>query len=154
MPRLPEKMFLRCGISQTPAIQNNRKAKEENAMDIRERLQGLKQDFSVCKIEDVSQADFTREYVFLAKTADEISLVCETAYVPAGAIAAEHGWKALKICGVLDFSMVGVIARISGILAEAGVSIFVVSTYNTDYILIKAKDYERGLRALDNNQRL
>jgi len=86
--------------------------------------------------------------VFLAKTDDELSLVCESACAPADALAAEPGWKALKISGVLDFGLVGIIAQIASILAAAEISVFVVSTYNTDYILIKSENFDRGVQTL------
>jgi len=111
-------------------------------------LQKLDYNFTVCKIETIGQVDFSREFVFLSKTSDEVSLVCETDYAPPHVIASEPGWKALKVSGVLDFGMIGVIAKISNILAEAAISIFVVSTYNTDYILLKAEQLDRGIQAL------
>ena len=114
-------------------------------------LQKLSCEFSVCKIEHIGQADFTREFVFLSKTSDELSLVCETSHVPHDAIVSEHGWKALKVSGVLDFGMIGVIAKIANILAEAEISIFVVSTYNTDYILLKIENFDRGIQILVRN---
>jgi len=114
-------------------------------------LQRLEYDFTVCKIEHTEQVDFTREFVFLSKTPDELSLVCETAYTPPDTIASEPGWRAMKISGVLDFGMIGVIARISNILAEAGISIFVVSTYNTDYVFLKTETYESGIQVLVSN---
>jgi len=114
-------------------------------------IQRLKYDFTVCKIDSVERADFARDFVFLAKTDDEISLVCESSSVPSNAIAAEAGWKALKISGILDFGMIGVIARIANILAQAGISVFVVSTYNTDYIFIKAINFDKGVQTLVGN---
>ena len=78
-------------------------------------------------------------------------MVCETRAIPANAIAAEAGWNAFRIKGTLDFGMVGVIAKISEILAYAGVSLFVVSTYNTDYVFIKSYDYERSIALLRKN---
>jgi len=114
-------------------------------------LQRLGLDFSVCKIDSIEQVDFTREFVFLSKTDDEISLVIESAYTPPDAIAIEAGWSALKISGVLDFDMIGVIAKISEILAAANIGIFVVSTYNTDYIFFKTECFERGVQALSRN---
>ena len=111
-------------------------------------LEKLEYDLSVCKIETIEHVDFSQEFVHLSKTADEISLVCETDYVPPGAIELEPGWKALKVSGVLDFGMISVISKISNILAESGISIFVISTYNTDYVLMKAEVFDRGVRAL------
>ena len=114
-------------------------------------LQKIEYDFSVCKIDNITQVDFSREFVFLQKTPEEISLVCESACAPPDAIAIEAGWKALKVSGVLDFGMIGVLAKISNILAEVEISIFVVSTYNTDYILLKAENFDRGINALIRN---
>ncbi|MCL2254782.1 MAG: ACT domain-containing protein [Lachnospiraceae bacterium] len=111
-------------------------------------LQKLTHDFSICKIDDISRINFTREFVFLSKTDDEISLVCEADYVPSNINAVEHGFKALKITGMLDFGMVGVIAKIADILARKAISVFVVSTFNTDYILLKEENFERGIASL------
>ena len=108
----------------------------------------LSADFTICKIKSISDVDFTRDFVFLSKTDEEISLVCESAHTPTDAIAAESDWRALRIDGVLDFNMVGVIAGITKVLAEADISVFVVSTYNTDYILLKSHDFDNGLAIL------
>jgi len=107
-------------------------------------------DFSICKIKNISDADFTRGFVFLSKTDEEISLVCESAYAPVDAIIKEAGWKAFRIAGTLDFSMVGVIASISRVLSEAGISVFVVSTYNTDYVFMKSGDFDRAMELLES----
>jgi hypothetical protein len=112
------------------------------------QLKALEQEFTVCQIAHTAQIDFAGAFVFVSKTDDEISLVCESHAVPTDALAAEAGWKALKICGVLDFGMVGVIAKIAGLLAGEQISVFVVSTYNTDYILVKAEQLERAVKAL------
>ena len=111
-------------------------------------LQKIECEFSVCKIDHIEQVDFTREFIFLSKTSDEISLVCKAEYTPPGVISCEPGWKALKISGVLDFGMIGVIAKISNILAEAKIGIFVVSTFNTDYIFIKTESFDRAVEEL------
>jgi len=114
-------------------------------------LQKVECDFSVCKIDNIDDIDFTREFVFLQKTPDEVSLVCESAYVPSSAIAVVTGWKALQVSGVLDFDLIGIIAKIANILAEVEISIFVVSTYDTDYFLLKAEDFDRGIQELLRN---
>ncbi len=106
--------------------------------------------FDVCQIKSLESVDFSREFVFLAKTDEELSLVCETALAPPDCVKREPGWRAFKIEGVLDFSMVGVLAEISGLLARAGISIFAVSTYNTDYIFVKDNKLEKALDALEN----
>ena len=111
-------------------------------------LQKIKGNFSICKVASMEQIDFSRELLFVAKTPDEISLVCESTYVPQENMDVENGWSMLKISGILDFGLIGVVAKISNILADAGISIFVVSTYNTDYILLKTENLEKGLQRL------
>ena len=114
-------------------------------------LQKIENEFTICKLGSVDGVDFAREFVFLSKTDDEISLVCESAYVPPDVVASESGWRGLKISGVLDFGMVGVIAKITTVLAEAGISVFVVSTYNTDYIFVKTENFEKTTQVLLSN---
>ena len=114
-------------------------------------LQIIDGDFSICKIDALTQVDFTQEYVFLSKTPDEISLICKSEYVPPDTMSSEAGWKSFKVTGILDFGMVGVIAHISDILAKAKISIFVVSTYNTDYVLLKKENFSKGIQVLADN---
>jgi len=111
-------------------------------------LQVLPQAFTVCQISDVSAVDFTRDFVFFSKTDEELSLVCETTHVPADTLLREDGWRAFRVSGVLEFSMVGVLASLSSLLAAEGISIFAVSTYNTDYIFTKADVFERAIATL------
>lgn len=108
-------------------------------------------NMSVCRVDSLEGIDFGQLFVFVSKTDEEISLVCETASVPENAAMREDGWRMLKITGVLDFGMVGVIAKISRILADEQVSLFVVSTYNTDYILIKSDRLATAIRALERH---
>ena len=111
-------------------------------------LQVLPQAFTVCQISDQSGVDFSRAFVFVSKTDEELSLVCETQCVPANTLAREDGWRALRVCGVLEFSLVGILASLSGVLAQAGISIFAISTYNTDYLLVKEDAFARACSAL------
>lgn len=111
-------------------------------------LQALPQAFTVCQISDLTGVDFSREFVFVAKTDAELSLVCETESVPQNTLAREDGWRAFRVSGVLEFSLVGVLSSLSAVLAEAGISIFAVSTYNTDYLLTRADVFDRALRLL------
>lgn len=95
-------------------------------------------NFSVCKIKDPAGADLRAvPFVSLTVTGEEISLVCPEKDVPKGSPAVEMGWRCLKILGPLDFSLTGVLAEVSAALAQKKISIFAVSTYNTDYILVK-----------------
>lgn len=106
-------------------------------------------DFSVCKVTDFSLVKFDSEYFFIGKTDEENSLVCPTADVPTNVLERDDGWKAFRIQGVLDFSLIGILSKISGILADNGIGIFAVSTFNTDYILVKAENFDKALSALE-----
>ena len=75
-------------------------------------------------------------FVSLTRTADELSIVCPEETVPEEVIC-DRGWRGLQVEGPLDFSLIGVLVSLADPLAEAGVSLFAVSTYNTDYILVK-----------------
>lgn len=80
-------------------------------------------------------------------TADELSVVCPVDRVPQGVLA-EVGWRCLQVVGPLDLTLIGVLASLARTLAEAGVSIFVISTYDTDYVLVKEADYVQAVQAL------
>ena len=97
----------------------------------------LPQILSVCKVADLSQVDPDSEPLFIGRTSDEVSVVCPTDMVPDNTLERDDGWRAFRIAGQLEFSMVGVLAGISSVLADAGIPIFVVSTYDTDYILVR-----------------
>ena len=107
--------------------------------------------FAVCKAADFSQVDFTDEFVFTAKTDDENSLVCRADRVPENAVTVDTYWRAFRICGVLDFSLIGILAEISAILAKNKIGIFAVSTYNTDYIFTKSENFDCAIDALREN---
>lgn len=112
-------------------------------------LQLLDPVFCVCKVADFSQVDWTAEFIFIAKTDDECSLVCPDNMIPANQTAIEPDWRAIKIVGTLDFSLVGIIAKISAILATRQISLFVVSTFNTDYVLVKQTKLAQTLEVLE-----
>lgn len=111
-------------------------------------LEALKQDFSVCKCKALSQIDFAGDFCFVGKTDGEISLVCETSAVPADTAARDDGWKAFRVKGTLEFSLVGILSKLSGLLADNGIGIFAVSTYDTDYILTKKEHFQKALGLL------
>ncbi len=106
------------------------------------------QEFSVCQVEDYSFVNLDSEYSFVGKTDEEKSLVCLTNEVPPNVIQQDDGWKAFRIEGVLDFSLIGILSRIAAVLADNGIPLFAISTYNTDYVLIKKENYQRGLEIL------
>lgn len=104
--------------------------------------------FSVCKVEDYSQVNWEASFCFTGKTDEERSLVCLTDDVPANVTDRDDGWNAFRIQGVLDFSLIGILSKISGILAENGIGLFAISTYNTDYILVKEENREQAAGVL------
>ncbi|MDF2870168.1 MAG: amino acid-binding protein [Anaerocolumna sp.] len=108
----------------------------------------LKHKFIVCKILDVSRINMSDEFLFIGKTDEELSLVCTTEFAPEGILEREDGWRGFRIEGVLDFSLVGILSQISGLLAGNDIGIFAVSTYNTDYILTKEENFDRALQVL------
>ena len=117
---------------------------QETAM----KLKTLPYDLSVCKLQDSAGIDLGKDFFFVGKTDEELSLVCKTEDAPACALERDDGWKGFRIQGVLDFSLIGILSKLSGILAENKIGIFAVSTFNTDYILVKAQNFEKALRVL------
>lgn len=114
-------------------------------------LKILKDNFSVCKIIDIKEVNFADEYVFLSKTDEELSLVCKTESLPKDCIEVEKGWRGFRVQGTLDFSLIGILSKLSSILADNGISIFAISTFNTDYILVKEEKFEEAMDALEKN---
>lgn len=112
------------------------------------KIKRIEDSFSVCKVENYSLVNMNSEYFFTGKTEEENSLVCLTKDVPSNVTERDDGWKAFYIQGTLDFSLIGILSKISGILAENGIGIFAISTFNTDYVLTKKENYERALQAL------
>lgn len=114
-------------------------------------LKKIKSDFSVCKVEDYSLVNLDSEFCFIGKTDEEKSLVCRTEDVPANTIERDDGWKAFRIQGILDFSLIGILSNISKMLADNKIGIFAVSTYNTDYVLTKAENFQKAIDVLEKD---
>ena len=111
-------------------------------------LERIPWDLTVCKVSDIRGIDLTAGFFFIGKTDEELSLVCKTEDTPVNTIERDDGWKGFRIRGILDFSLIGILSKISGILAENRIGIFAVSTYNTDYILVKAEAFKKALSVL------
>lgn len=111
-------------------------------------LKKLEYDLTVCKVEKITDIDISTDFFFIGKTDEEISLVCKTEDTPEKTTERDDGWKGFRIQGILDFSLIGILSKLSGILAENSIGIFAVSTFNTDYILVKAENFERALSVL------
>lgn len=103
---------------------------------------------TVCKVTEVSSINLESDFYFIGKTDEEVSLVCKTEDTPINTVERDDGWRGFRIQGVLDFSLIGILSKLSGILAEHKIGIFAVSTYNTDYILVKEENFERALNVL------
>lgn len=114
-------------------------------------IKKISYNFTVCQVKDYSLVNLDSEYGFIGKTNEEKSLVCITNEVPANTVHRDDGWKAFRIQGVLDFSLIGILSKIASVLADNGIPIFAISTYNTDYILIKKENYQRGLDILQGS---
>ena len=111
-------------------------------------LKKIPHRLTVCKVKDISDIDMDAEIYFIGKTDEELSLVCVTENTPSDTIERDDGWRGFRIQGTLNFSLVGILAKISGILADHKISIFAVSTYNTDYVLVKEENFDRALSIL------
>ncbi|MCL5056721.1 MAG: ACT domain-containing protein [Actinobacteria bacterium] len=116
------------------------------------RLALLDDKLCVCRLDPNSDipgwALLSTGFFSITKTADELSVVCPESCVPPG-VRHEGTFRCLKIEGPLNFSLVGVVATIAGLLAKAEISIFTISTYDTDYIMVKQSGLEEALRTLE-----
>ena len=113
----------------------------------------LADTLAVCRLEPQARVPvWAGQGAFSAvtRTPDELSLICPQASVPPGVLC-EPDWRALKVAGPLGFSMVGVLAGIAGALARASISLFAVSTFDTDYILVKNADLSGAIAALERD---
>ena len=113
-------------------------------------LKIIEETFAVCKVEDYSGIDLQADFVFTGSTDEEKSLVCPSRLVPANTIEHDDGWRAFRVIGVLDFSLIGILSKISTFLAENNIGIFAISTFNTDYILTKAENFEQAIKTLES----
>lgn len=113
------------------------------------RLRVIDEDLSVCKVADYSQVNLSKPFTFTGCTDEELSLVCPTQDVPTNTTERDDGWRAFRIEGMLDFSLIGILSKIATILAENKIGIFAISTYNTDYVLTKKEGFGRAVDALE-----
>jgi uncharacterized protein len=110
----------------------------------------LEEKYGVCRLEKDEPIPAwcqKGEFYSITKTSEELSIVCSQRYIPED-IKCERDWRILKVEGPLDFSLIGILASISTLLAKSNISIFALSTYDTDYILIKGKDINNAITAL------
>lgn len=113
-------------------------------------LKRLPYELTVCKVSSIEDIDLNADFYFIGKTDEELSLVCNTNDTPSDTTERDDGWKGFRIEGVLDFSLIGILSKISGILADNKIGIFAVSTYNTDYILVKKGNFDKAMQVLSD----
>ncbi len=114
------------------------------------RIRLLQGTYAVCQIEATENIlnCFDEKDIFsITKTEDEISVVMLQDKISSD-VKTEKDWRILKVEGTLDFSLIGILAKISDILAKNQISIFVLSTFNTDYILVKEEKVENAILVL------
>ena len=106
--------------------------------------------FSVCKVPDYTLVNPEQPFCFTGSTDEEKSLVCPLSLVPQNVTDREDDWRGFRIKGTLDFSLIGILSGILAKLAKYEISVFVVSTFNTDYVFVKQEDFRRAVLALKN----
>ena len=112
------------------------------------RLEVVEGEFTVCKVPGMHEVNLAAPWLFVGKTDAETSVVCLSAHAPAHCLAREDGWRAFRVAGQMDFGLTGVLAGLATVLAQAAVSIFALSTFDTDYILVKKENLSKALEAL------
>jgi uncharacterized protein len=113
-------------------------------------LRPLDPPLAICRLDAAAEVPpwtLAGPFASITRTADELSIVCAQDLVPPE-VRAERGWRALGIAGPLDFAMTGVLAALAGPLAAEGISLFAISTFDTDYVLVREADLGRAIVAL------
>jgi hypothetical protein len=106
--------------------------------------------FVVCKLDADSRIPSwatAGSFVSITRTSDELSIVCEEALIPEG-VKCARGWRCLRVAGAMDFSAIGVLASLVEPLAQAQISVFAISTFDTDYLLFRDYDLEKAAQTL------
>jgi hypothetical protein len=113
-------------------------------------LELLDQTFAICRLDSRAQVPAwaaAADFLSLTRTAEELSIVCRQDWVPMDVVC-ERGWRCLRVAGKIPFTAVGVLASLAVPLAEAGISLFAVSTFDTDYLLVKEHELVGAVKAL------
>ncbi len=115
------------------------------------KLKVIEQEFVICKVETLDEINVHDEYCFISKTDEEISLVCTTRYTPTRLLDIQKGYRGFRIEGTLDFNLIGIIAKITALLSLNEISVFTISTFNTDYFFVKNAKLGKTLDILKAN---
>jgi hypothetical protein len=116
----------------------------------KQTLSVLDETFAIHSLSEehpIPSSVLSSDFYFIGRTKDELSLVVKQT-IPIEAIESDYDWRVLEVLGPLNLSMVGIMAQIGAVLAKAKVSIFVVSTFETDYFLVKHAMLENAIAAL------
>jgi hypothetical protein len=120
-------------------------------MPVSMNLEAIEVRLAVCRLDADSDVppwvERSRAFTSVTRTTDELSVICAFDDVPEG-VPMEGPWRALRVRGPIVMTLIGVVASLAGALAEAGISIFAVSTFDTDYILVHEPDFEAAVDAL------
>ena len=113
----------------------------------------LEGTFAVCKLDTNERTpgwvlDTAGPIACVVRTADELCIICAEEDVPRTAVKVERGFRAFKLEGPVPFTTVGVVSGLTKPLAEAGISVFVISTFDTDYLMVNEKHVERAAKLL------
>ena len=142
--------IFRIGKPKKQGIQTNYDICKKLKRSVWVTLSVLEDSFSVCRLApdaDIPSWVPTKGFVSVTRTAEELSIVCQSDVVP-DSVRTERGFRVLKIEGPFDFSLTGILLAVIGPLADACVSIFAVSTYDTDYVLVKKNDLNQAVSVL------
>lgn len=118
--------------------------------DPRFRLSVLRETFAICRLEKdapIPEWALAGSFVSITRTADELSIVAPETDIP-DKTKCVRGWSCLKLEGTFDFSSIGILASLTGPLAHEGISVLALSTFETDYLLVKAEDLKQATRVL------
>jgi len=110
----------------------------------------LQENLAICRLnndESLPKWILSGSFISYTRAKNELSIICPEENIPVE-VKSEKGWRAIKIESTLDFSMTGVLASLASPLAEEKISIFVISTFDTDYILVKKENLKKAVRIL------
>ena len=111
-------------------------------------LRKLPYELTLCKVLSPAEINLYADFFFIGKTDEELSLVCLTSDVPVHTTHRNDGWRGFRIEGALDFAPVSALSELTSLLVDKRIDIFAVSTFNTDYILVKDTQFERAIEVL------
>ena len=111
-------------------------------------LRKLPYELTLCKVLSPAEINLYADFFFIGKTDEELSLVCLTTDVPVHTTSRNDGWRGFRVEGELDFAYISNLSDLTTLLADKRIDIFAVSTFNTDYILVKDAQFERATEVL------